>query len=410
MVGKNYAWEEGATLSEHSRKKHQILREYFYNYVMTRCRSPQVRKFRLAVVDGFSGAGRYNCGAAGSPIIFVEELSRAITAINVKRAVDKMPLVEIECSLILNDAEQGVIDILKANLAPVLLEHTSSNPHLKINTHYHCELFENVYPLIKGLIRTERHKSIIFNLDQCGHSHVETETLVDMMSLNESIEIFYTFMIEALLAFLKKNDPEALKAQLSYLQLTSHDFEILVQHTSKREWLGAAERIVFNSFKKCARYVSPFSINNPDGWRYWLIHLANSHRARQVYNDILHQDSETQAHYGRSGLNMLAHDPNQGKTLYLFNASAREQANEELLEDIPKFLHDSAATLQVKDFYERIYNNTPAHSDDINSALLGSNEIVIKTSTGGTRRKATQIHTDDVIAFKQQRSFFFPKK
>jgi len=135
-------------------------------------------------------------------------------------------------------------------------------------------------------------------------------------------------MIEALLAFLKKNDPEALKAQLSYLQLTSHDFEILVQHTSKREWLGAAERIVFNSFKKCARYVSPFSINNPDGWRYWLIHLANSHRARQVYNDILHQDSETQAHYGRSGLNMLAHDPNQGKTLYLFNASAREQAND----------------------------------------------------------------------------------
>jgi len=409
MVGKNYAWEEGATLSEHSRKKHQILREYFYNYVMTRCRSPQVRKFRLAVVDGFSGAGRYNCGAAGSPVIFVEELSRAITAINVKRALDKMPLVEIECCLILNDAEPQVTNILKSNLAPVMLEATHSNPNLKINTHYFCELFENVYPIIKGLIRTERYKSIIFNLDQCGHSHVKTETLVDMMSLNESVEIFYTFMIEALVAFLKKNDPEALKTQLSYLQLTSRDFEELIQQTSKREWLGTAERIVFSSFQKCARYVSPFSINNPEGWRYWLIHLANSHRARQVYNDILHQNSETQAHYGRSGLNMLAHDPNEGKTLYLFNASAREQANEELLQDIPKFLHDSTPTLLVKDFYERIYNNTPAHSDDINSALLGSNEIVIKTETGGTRRKASQIHTTDIIAFKQQRSFSFAK-
>lgn len=409
MVGKIYTWEEGATLSEHSRKKHQILREYFYNYVMTRCRSPQVRKFRLAVVDGFSGAGRYNCGAAGSPIIFVEELSRAITAINLKRALDKMPLVEIECSLILNDAEAEAIKILKTNLAPVLLEHTHPNPNLKINIHYFCELFENIYPTVKGLIRTERYKSIIFNLDQCGHSHVSTETLIDMMALNESVEVFYTFMIEALVAFLKKNDPEALRTQLSYLQLTSADFEALVQHTSRREWLGTAERIVFSSFQKCARFVSPFSINNPGGWRYWLIHLANSHRARQVYNDILHQDIETQAHYGRAGLNMLAHDPNEGKTLYLFNASAREQANEELLEDIPKFLHDSTPTVQVKDFYEKIYNSTPAHSDDINSALLGSNEIVIKTPNGGIRRKASQIHTSDVITFKQQRSFFFPK-
>ncbi|MBN6774530.1 three-Cys-motif partner protein TcmP [Pseudomonas granadensis] len=407
MAEKKYAWEEGATLAEHSRKKHQILREYFYNYVKIRCTSPLVRKFRLAVVDGFSGAGRYNCGAAGSPIIFVEELSRAITDINLHRAMNSMPLVDIECSLILNDADKNVIELLKVNLAPALIHIKLNNSHLKINTHYFSDFFEEIYPTIKSLIRSERHKSIIFNLDQCGHSHVRTETLIDMMGLNESVEVFYTFVITALLAFLEQNNPKALAAQLSYLQLTEHDFGALVKQASKREWLGIAERIVFDTFQKCAKFVSPFSINNPDGWRYWLIHLANSHRARQVYNDILHQNSETQAHYGRSGLNMLAHDPSENKTLYLFDASARDQAKDELQEDIPRFICDSGQPLSVKSFYEMIYNHTPAHSDDINSAIIGSNELVVKTSTGGTRRKPSQINTMDYIEFKKQRSFLF---
>ncbi|MGZ0786001.1 three-Cys-motif partner protein TcmP [Pseudomonas saponiphila] len=388
MAEKKYAWEEGAILAEHSRKKHQILREYFYNYVQTRCTSPLVRKFRLAVVDGFSGAGRYNCGAAGSPLIFVEELNRAISDINLRRAMSNMPLVDIECSLILNDAEKNVIELLKENLAPALIQAKLSNNHLKINTHYFSDYFENIYPSIKTLIRSERHKSIIFNLDQCGHSHVRTETLIDMMGLNESVEIFYTFVITALLAFLKQNDPKALSSQLSYLQLSEQDFETLVKQASKREWLGIAERIVFDSFQKCAKFVSPFSINNPNGWRYWLIHLANSHRARQVYNDILHQNSHTQAHYGRSGLNMLAHDPSEDKTLYLFDSSARDQAKDELHDDIPRFICDSGQPLPVRSFYEMIYNHTPAHSDDINAAIIGSSDLQVKTVGGGSRRKA----------------------
>lgn len=407
MAEKKYAWEEGAVLAEHSRKKHQILREYFYNYVQTRCTSPLVRKFRLAVVDGFSGAGRYNCGSAGSPVIFVEELSRAITDINVRRTINNLPPVEIECSLILNDADRNVIELLKSNLAPALVHAKLSNSNLKINPHYFSDFFENVYPTIKSLIRSEKHKSIIFNLDQCGHSHVRTETLIDMMSLNESVEVFYTFVITALLAFLEQNNPKALTAQLSYLQLTEQDFEVLVKQASKREWLGVAERIVFDSFQKCAKFVSPFSINNPGGWRYWLIHLANSHRARQVYNDILHQNSQTQAHYGRSGLNMLAHDPSETKTLYLFDASAREQAKDELHNDIPKFISDSGQMLSIKSLYERIYNQTPAHSDDINAAIIGSSELLVKTPNGGTRRKASQISTMDYIEFRKQRSFIF---
>ncbi|EGH44126.1 hypothetical protein PSYPI_17737, partial [Pseudomonas syringae pv. pisi str. 1704B] len=188
MAKKKYDWEEGAILEEHSRKKHQILRDYFYQYVITRCKHPQVRKFRLAVVDGFSGAGRYKCGTAGSPIIFVEELNRALTDINTYRAVNNLPLVDIECSLFLNDAERMAIDILERVLNPIILHRSISNSRLKIQARYSTELFEHVYPRIKAQIKSEKYPNIIFNLDQCGHSHVDTATLIDMMNLNESVE------------------------------------------------------------------------------------------------------------------------------------------------------------------------------------------------------------------------------
>ena len=36
MVAKPYDWAAGATLEDHSRRKHKILREYFFNYLAVR--------------------------------------------------------------------------------------------------------------------------------------------------------------------------------------------------------------------------------------------------------------------------------------------------------------------------------------------------------------------------------------
>ena len=80
MVKKRYSWETGATLEEHSRRKHKIVREYFARYLTVRCQLPMQSRFRLAIVDGFAGGGRYKCGSPGSPIIFIEELRFAAEA------------------------------------------------------------------------------------------------------------------------------------------------------------------------------------------------------------------------------------------------------------------------------------------------------------------------------------------
>src|ERR1700730_9294783 len=110
MVEKPYRWDAGATLQEHSKRKHKILREYFARYLAVRCQYPQQARFRLAIVEGFSGGGCYACGTIGSPLIFIEELRAAAEAFNLKRSAEGMAPLDIECLLVLNDESREAID------------------------------------------------------------------------------------------------------------------------------------------------------------------------------------------------------------------------------------------------------------------------------------------------------------
>lgn len=406
MVEKRYQWEAGAILEDHSRRKHKILREYFFNYLLVRCQLPQQTRFRLAVVDGFAGGGRYACGSAGSPIIFIEELVRAAQTINVRRAAEGLGPIEIECLLVLNDANRDALELLKGHVAPLLAGARDTAPKLHLHAEYLVDTFEGSYPHVKQLLLQGRYRNVLVNLDQCGHSHVDRNTILDVMRTYPSAEIFYTFAISSLIAFLSRSDPKLLGAQLASVGLRDSDLRALEGEMSRDTWLGAAERIVFEAYKTCAPFVSPFSINNPEGWRYWLIHFANSYRARQVYNNILHNNSSAQAHFGRSGLNMLLYDPRGDRgALYLFDEPGREEAKRQLLEDIPRLIAELGDVMVVGDFYESIYNATPAHAEDVHKAIIQNPDIEVITPAGGERRRANTIQPQDILKLRRQMSF-----
>jgi three-Cys-motif partner protein len=407
MVEKHYSWENGVKLEDHTKRKHKILREYLARYLVVRCALPQQTKFRLAIVEGFAGGGRYDCGSPGSPLIFLEELRAAAESFNLKRRFEGMAPLDIECFMILNDAEPGTIGILKRHVDPVIAAVRSEVPTPHLQVAYFAKPFEALYPEIKALLAQGRYQNLLFNLDQYGHSHVETATIADISTSFRSAEVFYTFAISSLLAFLPKSNPALLTRHLSVLGVMPTDLSALEGQMSKDEWLGAAERLVFDTFCSCAQFVSPFSINNPGGWRYWLIHFANNnYRARQEYNNVLHQNSTMQAHFGRSGLDMLAFDPAHEGTLYLFDVSGRERAKVQLLDDIPRLMTEFGDAVNVLQFYNSIYNMTPAHMDDIHASIIENPDLEIVTEAGGERRKPNTIRSDDTLRMKKQRTMF----
>lgn len=407
MVEKQYSWKTGATLEEHSRRKHKVVGEYVARYLEVRCQLPQQSRFRLAIVDGFAGGGRYKCGSLGSPLVFVEKLRIATEAFNAKRLVEKMSLIDIECLLILNDFDSETIELLKQNMAPLLANISQNVPRLHVRCEYLNDRFEAVYPRIKQLIESGNYQNVLFNLDQCGTSKVDVGTIGDIIGSFASAEIFYTFGIETLVTFLNRSNPGALAKKLEPFGVSATQLAELDGLMNKHAWLGAAEKIVFDAFRGCARYVSPFSIHNPNGWRYWLIHFANSVRGRQEYNNILHQNSSSQAHFGRSGLHMLAYDPSEADSmLYVFDEAGRAEARKQLHDDVPRFITNCGDAIGVGDFYAGIYNATPAHMLDINSAIIENPDLEVITEDGGERRKANTIKTNDTLRMKHQRSFF----
>ena len=408
MPKKDYNWADGPTLDEHTKRKHKILREYFSQYLITRCKHPRRERFRLAVVDGFSGAGLYKCGSLGSPLIFLEVLDVVSRQINVQRAADGMRPVEIECYLLFNDSKKNVVSALERNTAGVLGEIRANNNKLHIKVEYLSKKFSDVYFEIKKTIQSAKYPNVLFNLDQCGYSKVNIEIIEDIMSSWGAVEAFLTFSIETIKTYLAvdsdKNSvlmghPELREEIYSYIE---DGGEVI----NKRDWMGFAEQVIFERLKSCAAYVSPFSINNPDGWRYWLMHFANRPTARRVYNNVLHDNASYQAHFGRSGLQMLSFNPAEETNMYLFDVDSRSSAKEALHEDIPQLIDLHGDVISIEDFHLTIYNETAAHSDDIHSVLIENDDLEVLTPAGNPRRKPTAIKNDDVLRLKTQRTFF----
>ena len=412
MAKKNYEWAEGATLDEHSKRKHKILEEYFRHYLITRCKLPQQERFRLAIVDGFAGAGIYKCGRYGSPLIFIDILKKTFEEINLNRATQGMKPIEIECSLVFNDLEADAIEQLKKNAAPLLAEIKQNVQQLHVDVEYYTQEFDQAFPEIKAKVLAGNYRNVLFNLDQCGHSHVSINVIQDIMSSWNSDEVFLTFMISALLTYLSP-DQERDRALLKMPKIQKEVFALLEKGDvdslmNKEAFLGQAEKIVFDTLKGCASsgFVSPFSINNPEGWRYWLIHFANSYRARQVYNNILHDNSTLQAHFGRSGLRMLSYDPNHEGNLYLFDDNSRELAKNDLHDDIPRLISEYGDALTIEDFYTATYNETAAHSDDIHAMIIENPDVEVITPQNGERRSPNTIKPGDVLKLKTQTTMF----
>jgi len=406
-VKKDYTWNFSDELAPHTAKKHQILRQYFKNYLQTRCKYP-AEVFKIIIVDGFAGAGRYSQGEPGSPIIFLEVLSEFVVEQNIVRDANNMYKIRLDCILCMNDSDKNVLEQLKINFKAAADKY-SHIAELHLHDEYYNQTFNSFYWQYKDQLQLRKCNNVFFNLDQCGYAHVDTMILRDIIASWKSAEILLTFMIKSMLAYLspKLDNANALEPSLKRsVDALNTDFS--EADFGKNEWLGRAEKMVFDYLGQAAPFVSPFSIDSKGGWRYWLLHMAGSYRARQVFNDVLHQDDATQAHYGRAGLKMLSYRTGDDAQLYLFNETARETAKNELHGDIPKVVMASGDMLPMDEFYKITYNETPAHSDDIHEVMINNEDIEILTGIdGGQRQKPHTIVSTDFIRLKKQPSLFF---
>jgi len=104
---------------------------------------------------------------------------------------------------------------------------------------------------------------------------------------------------------------------------------------------------------------------------------------------------------------MLSYNSEDEGMLYLFDEEDRKVARGQLYYDIPNYINQLGGATQLREFYAKIFNNTPAHSDDIHKAIIENPDIEVITKAGGLRQKYNTIRVDDYIRLKEQKSFFY---
>jgi three-Cys-motif partner protein len=222
-----YHWSQDGPLpllEDHSRAKHEVLRDYLVNYLRILALSPRSEGVKVTLVDGFAGGGLYQSlsgeTAGGSPIVLLEALqeARALVAQDRLARGVRTPYV-IDAQVHCVEAHRGNHAFLTRVLADHPLAHT---PNTAIQLHQ--ATFANAFPAILAGIRQRQQRGgrSVFVLDQYGWSQVDLGLVQAIFAALPSAEVFLTWMVDNLINFLSDQTADKLDLALRKTGFGAH--------------------------------------------------------------------------------------------------------------------------------------------------------------------------------------------
>jgi three-Cys-motif partner protein len=421
MTLKQYNWKDGPDLiQQHSVAKHRILEAYLAAYFKTLVSSPSQDVLRLTLVDGFAGGGLYVHNdtrepVKGSPFIFLEATREAEFLINEGR---RKP-VHLQVDYFFTEADRHAYSHLdKVLRSEGYGERIGNGIYLR-----HARFQDEADAIIEFIKRkSPRNGRSIFALDQYGYKEVPTPLLRKIFEALPSAEVILTFGVDSFMNF--ASDGGSSKDLLDGLGIpdifggrsidsikeSDRDWRLFLQSTLYR-------RLVENSG---ARHFTPFFIRNRGGHGdYWLIHMSQHHRARDVMTEVHWANNNYFIHYGGAGLDMFqmvgydpAHDGmylGQSSLGFEFDDVARQASIASLKEQIPRRVYSDDTGVTFGELFATTCNSSPASAQiyrESISALIDDGAIEVLSTDGARRRSANQIKHNDQILPPQQRPLF----
>lgn len=421
MAIHHYDWSNGpSAIQQHSIAKHRILQSYLTAYFQTLSRSPKQDVLRLTLVDGFAGGGQYFHSdtkelVLGSPFICLDAAREAEIQLNAKR----LKPLHFDINYFFIEADHNA----HLHLSKMLKERGYSN-QLGESIHVRHAKFQDEAVGIIDFIKKKSPRTgrSIFVLDQYGYKDVPTGLIQNIFKNLPRAEIILTFGVDSLLNF--ANDKEITQGLMDTLGLEDpwQGRSISEIKSSDREWRLFIQSNLYKSLTTAcgAKYFTPFFIRHKRGHGdYWLIHMSQHHRARDVMTEVHWSNRNHFIHYGAAGLNMfhmVGYDPDQdtaftGQTElgFEFDDIARDASIESLMEQIPRLVYADDSGLSFGELFAKTCNGTPATSLIYKEALghlVDHNVVNIIGIDGESRRSWSQIRDSDRIVAPQQRSLF----
>lgn len=402
-------------LEQHTLAKHEILRAYLVRYVQTLISTPFQEELKLTLIDGFSGGGIYQHSVTkeivyGSPLIMLEAIEEAKYLINQNRR----KLIRLKIDYFFIDNDKKACNCLEQTL------NLKNYAHLINNSIFiHNSSFENESDKIISFIQQKsRAKRAIFLLDQYGYKEVPTPLIKKILNSSPNSEIILNFNVDSLLTYVSdKGDlaqkllngigiPDALKGR------TVEDIK-----SSERDWRLYIQSCLYKELvQNCgARYYTSFFIRSSGGHGdYWLLHLSQHPKARDVMTEIHWKNNNYFIHYGGSGLDMFmnGHIPELDNNYtgqfewndFCFNTFAREKSKNSLINDIRYLVEKNSNGIKFCVLFSNTCNHSPASAEIYKEAiaeLIRYKDIEVFGEQGEKRQSASSIKDNDVLKLKQ---------
>lgn len=421
MSRKPYSFKNGPDLiQQHSIAKHRILQSYLAAYFRTLVSSPNQDVLRLTLVDGFAGGGLYVHSdtkelVKGSPFILLEATREAEFQIN----KDRRKPVSLEVDYFFIEADRHA----HAHLDKVLREGGYGNQIGSCIQLRYAKFQDQANGIIEFIKRkSPKNGRSIFILDQYGYKEVPTQTIRDIFRTLPSAEIILTFGVDSFLNY--ASDGKLTRSLLDDIGIPDvfQGRSIEDIKNSEKDWRLFIQAGLYRKLvERCgAKHYTPFFIRNKKGHGdYWLIHLSQHHRARDVMTDVHWDNNNYFIHYGGPGLDMfhmVGYDPDhdsehkgQATLGFEFDDEARKASVAALNEHIPRRVYANDEGLSFGELFATTCNESPASAAIYRESvgfLLDQKAVEVVSADGGKRRSAQQIKPTDQIVAPPQRPLF----
>lgn len=417
----HYDWiwgEPPPLLKRHSEVKHALLRNYLVDYFLTLVSMPQQDKIRLTIVDGFCGGGLYQNEAGqqvpGSPLVILEAIREAETLLNVRQ--DRRKLVEIDVELICIDDCPSAIDYLR---------------HVLDERGYGGGVAAGAIKLIRGKFsdycgasiqrskdRSPRSGRALFVLDQYGYSAVPMDCLRSIFAELKHAEVILTFYVDSLISYLNEKNLADFESSTGIRSsVRAADLDEIKQSP---RWRVQLQSSLYQSVtSQCsAQFFTPFFIRPERGHGdFWLLHLSQHWKARDVMATTHWQHHNHFAHYGKAGFHMFStgyigkiDDEIRLQKGFDFSEVAALVSKETMMEQIPAMLFDGADGITFEQFFLNLINTTPATRSMVEATVLELHrygDIIVADGAGDASKARVKLKADHILRLPPQRSFCF---
>lgn len=422
MTLKQYNWKDGPDfIQQHSVAKHRILEAYLAAYFRTLVSSPNQDVLKLTLVDGFAGGGLYVHQdtrelVQGSPFIFLKATREAEYLINKDRRKPIRLLVDYFFTEADPHAHKHLDKVLREAGYGAQIGNGIYLEHARFQ-----DKADAIIEFIKK--KSPRNGRSIFALDQYGYKEVPTHLMRKIFEALPSAEVILTFGVDSFMNF--ANDGEQVKDLLDGLGLPDIFAGMSIEEikASDRDWRLFLQSTLYRRLvENCgARHFTPFFIRNRGGHGdYWLIHMSQHHRARDVMTEVHWANNNYFIHYGGAGLDMFqmvgydpAHDSNylrQSALGFEFDDVAKHASISALNEHIPRRVYADHTGISFGELFATTCNSSPASARIYRESvgqLIAERVIEVMPAEGGTRRSAAQIKPTDQLVAPRQRAIQF---